>query len=389
MPTRSDIWKVNEDDEIPRRISSVSFAPLPTLLSSNCNNNYEEEEEPFSSTTIKSNNNFSISNNHHKLHHYHHPEMTSSRLNSKVSSKTTSSSYRLNPAAASSSSAARRIHHLQTKGFRRDYELGETLRHSSHMVVESNSKKSLRSVESLRKHDFAFVKRSDKSFSYAILAFRSLEPTSSNEKNKKMKKGSMKANHHHSKSNGKSVVVDDDDDDGREEGGEANVDNDDERIGMKITVDDTASNEEQSLEECMTFVMSGTKCVKMLKKDQWSKYIRLTSMEGLDDDDGGDGALVSPTNAVTDKGSRKWNKHQGGKQGATSSSAIGNGGSAIKRKRNVQQQLKLKQQSKEKEKDDELGKKGNKDDEWVPPSIISFIPASREIDDDDDDSYIL
>ena len=222
------------------------------------------------------------------------------------------------------------------------------------MVVESTSKKSLRSVDSLQKHDFAFVKRSDKSFSYAILAFRSLEPTTSVTNQKPNHQTSSSGHGQQRCSSGQGRVSD-------------------ERIGMKIMVDDN-SEEEQSLEECMTFVMRGTKCVKMLKKDQWSRYIRLTSMEGLGDDDDEDGdALLSSSNATgaAGKGSRQGTK-QAGKQLAASISAI-------KRKRDMQQ---LKQQ---------LLKETNelKDkDKWVPPSIISFIPATQDTF-DDDDSYIL
>ena len=221
------------------------------------------------------------------------------------------------------------------------------------MVVESTSKKSLRSVDSLQKHDFAFVKRSDKSFSYAILAFRSLEPTTSVTNQKPNHQTSSSGHGQQRCSSGQGRVSD-------------------ERIGMKIMVDDN-SEEEQSLEECMTFVMRGTKCVKMLKKDQWSRYIRLTSMEGLDGDDDEDGDALSSSNAVgaAGKGSRQRTKQAGKKLAASSS--------AIKRKRDMQQ---LKQQ---------LLKETNelKDkDKWVPPSIISFIPATQDTF-DDDDSYIL
>ena len=55
-------------------------------------------------------------------------------------------------------------------GFRKDYLLGETVRSCSHMMTSSDH---CSSVASLQKHDFAFVKRSDGSFSYAILAWRS------------------------------------------------------------------------------------------------------------------------------------------------------------------------------------------------------------------------
>ena len=49
----------------------------------------------------------------------------------------------------------------------RDYELGETIRCPSHMTTKD--------TDTLEKHDFAFVKRWDGSYSYAILAYRTYE----------------------------------------------------------------------------------------------------------------------------------------------------------------------------------------------------------------------
>jgi len=100
-------------------------------------------------------------------------------------------------------------------GFRQDYTLGEAARSPSHMIIEGNSEKAMKAVNSLSIHDFAFVKRSDGLFHYAILAFRS-----------------------------------------NEQG-------------------DSTSN--QSLEECMTFVLSDLGCTKMIKKSQWSEFVRLSS----------------------------------------------------------------------------------------------------------------
>lgn len=62
------------------------------------------------------------------------------------------------------------------RGFRKDYILGDTLRHPSHMIIEPTAERSRQAIESLQKHDFAFIKRSDGSFSYAILAYRSMVP---------------------------------------------------------------------------------------------------------------------------------------------------------------------------------------------------------------------
>ena len=54
-------------------------------------------------------------------------------------------------------------------GFRRDYELGETLRSPSHMIAQPTFEENM---DSLQKHDFVFIKRSDGSYTYSILACR-------------------------------------------------------------------------------------------------------------------------------------------------------------------------------------------------------------------------
>lgn len=59
------------------------------------------------------------------------------------------------------------------KGYRDDYFLGDVVRSASHMFIESNSKRAIQAVESLQIHDFAWVKRSDGLYTYAILAYRS------------------------------------------------------------------------------------------------------------------------------------------------------------------------------------------------------------------------
>lgn len=59
------------------------------------------------------------------------------------------------------------------KGYREDYALGETARSTSHMITESTSVDAIRIFDSLRNHDFVFIKRSNGSFSYASLAYRS------------------------------------------------------------------------------------------------------------------------------------------------------------------------------------------------------------------------
>jgi len=103
--------------------------------------------------------------------------------------------------------------HQQHNGFRQDYLLGETARSSSHMRIEPCAEKATETIDSLAKHDFAFVKRTDGSYSYAILAHRSNEE----------------------------------------------------------------SKNQEIVEECMTFALSNAGCTKMIKKSQWSKFVRLAS----------------------------------------------------------------------------------------------------------------
>jgi len=104
---------------------------------------------------------------------------------------------------------------LLSKGFRPDYSLGDTVRCQSDMIAKNTSEEQLQAVNALQKHDFAFIKCSDGTYCYAILAFRSLELP-----------------------------------DGQQ--------------GIYI----------DSLDECMTWVYDKLGSVKILKKDQWAEYVR-------------------------------------------------------------------------------------------------------------------
>lgn len=109
------------------------------------------------------------------------------------------------------------------KGNGRDYSLGETLRCSSHMVDNySTREQAFQSINSLKNCDFAFVQEFDGTFTYAILACRSLEPPLD------------------------------------------------------------AQNCPETLEECMVFVMCDAGTTKKLRKNKWVHSIRLVAMEGLD-----------------------------------------------------------------------------------------------------------
>jgi hypothetical protein len=114
-------------------------------------------------------------------------------------------------------SVAKESHH---KGFRKDYVIGEILRSPSHMIIEHACGQAFQAASSLDTHDFAFVRRSDGSFSYAILAYRSMPPISGNN---------------------------------------------------------------TSIEESMAFVMSGDGSTKIISRRHWGKYVCLVSMDGLVD----------------------------------------------------------------------------------------------------------
>lgn len=60
----------------------------------------------------------------------------------------------------------------QHKGFRKDYALGEPLRSLSDKIEEPTPAQALQAVDQLQRHDFAWVKRSDGTYTYAIIAYR-------------------------------------------------------------------------------------------------------------------------------------------------------------------------------------------------------------------------
>lgn len=63
------------------------------------------------------------------------------------------------------------------RGLHQGYSIGEPIRCPSHMIVEESAEEATRAVGSLQVHDCAFIKRSDGSYSYAILTERSFEPS--------------------------------------------------------------------------------------------------------------------------------------------------------------------------------------------------------------------
>ncbi len=63
--------------------------------------------------------------------------------------------------------------HRKSLGFRVDYVVGEAPRSSSHMIIEPCFKKTTEKASQLKNHDYAWIKRSDGSWTYGILACKS------------------------------------------------------------------------------------------------------------------------------------------------------------------------------------------------------------------------
>jgi len=121
----------------------------------------------------------------------------------------------------------------QHLGFRHDYNLGDTARSSSHMIIETDTQRAIESISKLTSHDFAFVKRSDGSYSYSILAYQSSS----------------------------TQVVEEE----------------------SLITRPPQLQQGEEVEESMTFVLSNAGCTKIIKKNQWSQCIRLVSPEEEDD----------------------------------------------------------------------------------------------------------
>jgi negative regulator of sigma E activity len=64
---------------------------------------------------------------------------------------------------------------------RQDYHLGDLAQCPSHMMIEPCPQAALEKASQLRNYDFAFIKRSNESWTYAILAHRHLANFDSSE----------------------------------------------------------------------------------------------------------------------------------------------------------------------------------------------------------------
>jgi len=115
----------------------------------------------------------------------------------------------------------------QHLGFRHDYNLGDTARSSSHMIIETDTQRAIESIGKLSSHDFAFVKRSDGSYTYSILAYKT-------------------------------------------------------QVDEESLITRPPQLQQGEVEESMTFVLSNAGCTKLIKKSQWSQCIRLVASEEED-----------------------------------------------------------------------------------------------------------
>lgn len=110
-------------------------------------------------------------------------------------------------------------------GYRDDYYLGDLITSASHMVIESTPERAIQAVDVLQTHDFAWIKRSNGLYTYAILAYRSSSSPSPS----------------CASTNGSSATNSDDSED----------------------------------EEYMYFVLNDCGATKMVHKKHWSNFIRL------------------------------------------------------------------------------------------------------------------
>lgn len=77
--------------------------------------------------------------------------------------------------------ATHQTRHQMYNGARSDYFLGDLAKCPSHMVIEDCPQAALEKVSQLRQYDFAFIKRTDGSWTYAILAHRHKPPNEDDE----------------------------------------------------------------------------------------------------------------------------------------------------------------------------------------------------------------
>ncbi|KAL7471797.1 hypothetical protein ACHAXS_012119 [Conticribra weissflogii] len=149
---------------------------------------------------------------------------------------------------ASSTAFSPRAAPHRPRGLRPDYRLGDEARSASHMLVESNPYSAFQHATSLHDGDYAFVKRSDGKWTYAVLGHRSLAPSGGGGKNDRQ--------------------------------GHSNLSHPSNYHQHYHPRNDTGFREEK-MEECMVFVLNERGSTKQYKKRQFGDEIRMVSMKGL------------------------------------------------------------------------------------------------------------
>jgi len=81
----------------------------------------------------------------------------------------------------------------QYGGFRHDYEIGDTIKCPTHMIIKPSPKGAVLALNSLEENDYAFIRRSNGSYSYALLARRSfsVKPVKGDKSNGNMEEECM------------------------------------------------------------------------------------------------------------------------------------------------------------------------------------------------------
>mmetsp|Transcript_29532 Transcript_29532/g.71323 ORF Transcript_29532/g.71323 Transcript_29532/m.71323 type:complete len:924 (+) Transcript_29532:2-2773(+) len=234
------------------------------------------------------------------------------------------------------------------RGFREDCNLGESARSPSHMIaVESDPAKATQLVDTtLRSHDFAFVRRSDGTYTYAILAYRT--------------------------------------------GGDGAT--------ASAGPDDYGSNslpqrpmpprDGEGEEGSMTFVLSGAGCTKLIRRGQWADFIRLVadptvvlrSSPHVDDSDGGGRGRRGTMAAAEERPHPVQTKREDGTDNnntSNSRSAVGDELVEVKSDHDVEEHLERLRREFYSTWPASVG------DGWLPPANIAFDP-----DDDDNISCV-
>ena len=120
-------------------------------------------------------------NEHHQLQHDNGRFMTKPTLQQLSHAQEVIAQGNNNPTSNTPAKNDAVVNTTGGRGFRFDYALGDTARVASHMIIETNPERAIDSIGTLVNHDFAWVKRTDGTYTYSILAYRSSSSDGANE----------------------------------------------------------------------------------------------------------------------------------------------------------------------------------------------------------------